>query len=349
MVEEVSLQVGIDARPAAAGAASFKRSAAEIIRSAEKLGRAVDKAGGEFDNMKKAANDNSRTLAGTARSLREVETAVNSLSRSAEQIRSFGGAFIDLGDAAESAGDRLDDVAKTSINLGDVLDATFNAVRGIFEGLGAVLTFIKLKKIIEQAGGLSKAFKNLIGFAGTLFALLRNGVAVVAAFGAASAAALLPLAPLIAAVGILGGGLFALLKVTEEGRERQRRFNESVETGNRLLREAAEATGKVRDSKLELADAELAVQQAEHERAAAITRNQIAELRQDITFTQGDIVGDDASTPVPRGIGQFGLRSDQDRLRKLEARLVESEAASTGTAELRAFNRLDPPDLSDSK
>lgn len=66
MVEEVSLRVGIDARPAATGADSFKRSAAEIIRSAEKLGRSVEKAGGGFDKMKKAANDNSRALAQTA-------------------------------------------------------------------------------------------------------------------------------------------------------------------------------------------------------------------------------------------------------------------------------------------
>ena len=111
MVEKVSLRVGIDARPAAAGADSFKRSAEEIIRSAKKMGRSVEKAGDGFDKMKKAANDNSRVLAGTVQSVRDVETALNSLSRSA------GGDVLPLRDSISVLCDKLGETKKQTLPI----------------------------------------------------------------------------------------------------------------------------------------------------------------------------------------------------------------------------------------
>ena len=114
MVEEVSLRVGIDASPAKAGADSFKRSVTEIIRNAEKMGRTVGKSGDSFNKFKKVANDNSRALAGTAQSLRDVDTAVNRLSRSAGQVRSLSEAMRELSDSADSVRGRLNEAAASS-------------------------------------------------------------------------------------------------------------------------------------------------------------------------------------------------------------------------------------------
>ena len=116
MVEEVSLRVGIDARPAAAGADSFKRSATEIIRSAEKMGRAVGRAGGGFDTLKKSANDNSLALAKTASLLGDVEKSLRGLSRNADQMRTLDSGLIGLGEAAASTSQRINEAASSSKN-----------------------------------------------------------------------------------------------------------------------------------------------------------------------------------------------------------------------------------------
>ncbi len=70
MVDPITLSLAIDSSGAKQGAAEFSRAADDIKKKAAEMSRAVGKAGGGFDKLKKAANDNSRILAGTARSLR---------------------------------------------------------------------------------------------------------------------------------------------------------------------------------------------------------------------------------------------------------------------------------------
>ena len=114
MVEEVSLRVGIDARPAAEAAASFKRSAADIIRRAENMERFVRKAADGFDTLKSSANGDSRILAGTGKSLRDVEREADRLARTAERVNKLKEVLQLTGEAAETERGQLQDRAISS-------------------------------------------------------------------------------------------------------------------------------------------------------------------------------------------------------------------------------------------
>jgi len=241
MVEGVSLRVGIDARPAAAGAASFKRSAEEIIRSAENMGRAVGKVGGGFDKLKKAANDNSRTLAKTAQSLRDVETAVNSLSSSTGQIRSLGEAVKDLGGAADDA----------SRSFGDKFG---KEIRGLTDfiiefGVGLGVSVETMSKIVTAVEGVITIFGAIrfagvirdVGFLAALFGRFAPAVAgaAIAVGGFIAATVGLPAAIAVALAAVATGYLL-LRDSVDPATTATRKYKKAVEEANVVLRIAAE-------------------------------------------------------------------------------------------------------------
>lgn len=234
MVEEVSLRVGINAEAAKAGADSFKRSAAEIVRSAEKLGRSVEKAGGGFDKMKKAANDNSRALAQTAQSLRDVETTVNGLSR--------------------SAGDGVRPLTESLSGLCEKLDVSKKQTNGLataFDLLGAAADIIEIVEFLRRIKRIQTAFKTLVTVIGS---------ARLAIGGFFTAIVSSPLTVPIAALAALGGGIVLLGAAMTRGERAQRAINDAMARGAK--RGAAEFSRAADDIKKKAADMSRAVERS---------------------------------------------------------------------------------------
>lgn len=90
MVEEVSLRLGFDSRPAQKGSAEYKRAAEDIQKAARKTNAAAGGTGDGFDKMKKAANENTRALGGNTRAIRRALRPMGRLERT---TRTLAGGF----------------------------------------------------------------------------------------------------------------------------------------------------------------------------------------------------------------------------------------------------------------
>jgi len=87
MVEQATLSLSIDASEAKRGAAEFSRAADDIKRKAAEMGRALDRSSQAFRGMQAAANDNSRALNSSVRSLRDAESVLRGLGDAAASTR----------------------------------------------------------------------------------------------------------------------------------------------------------------------------------------------------------------------------------------------------------------------
>ena len=275
MVEEVSLRVGIDARLAAAGADSFKRSAAEIIRSAEKLGRAVGKAGDGFDKMKKAANDNSRVLAGTVQSVRDVEIALNSLARSA------GGDVLPLTDSLNALCDKLGESKKQT-----------NGLATAFDLLGAAADIIEIVEFLRKFERVRRLFRKLI-------AVTRIARVAITGFGIAVGVAAVAAAPYIAVLAAIAGGAFLFERAVTRSARAQKAINEAMARGNTLLGQANNLSGesKIKRNAEAIAEFELALALNEKE---LVREKESQRKKEEFLKTFRELNGDPLGT-LPEG------------------------------------------------
>lgn len=208
MVEEASLSLSIDSRDAKRGADEFCRAAEDIKAKAADMGQAVENNSLSFQKLGGAANNNLRPLADTARSLRDVETAVSGLSRSSGEVKSLSDQVVKLG---EGAG------VSAKVMSGLVI---------AFEAIAAAFTVANIAKQAIKVGSLVKKF-------GVLGSVVRiAGAAIAGLTGVFVGAPILVTATAVSALAVSYG---LLAKNTNEATTNTRRFRKATNAAKEFL------------------------------------------------------------------------------------------------------------------